>query len=432
MDILHKIGDRAEQAEVFFVENEVTKVGFEANILKSAEVEETRGIALRVVVDGRLGFAASSDLSVEERLIANALESARYGDVLPLRFPDPQPGIPVTIFDERVTALSIEQLVEIGQEMIDLVRRVEPDAHINIDLERGVRRAEVRNSAGAQAAMVQSPLEIMLDVERVRGDDVLIVYDFFSTTVWDDEYLHIARKVVRKLELARELTTIRSGTMPVLFSPTGATVLGLPLMLGLDGKNVYRHISPMAGKIGEKLFDSKLTVVDDPTLDGRPGSAPYDDEGVPHRRNVLIENGVVRSFLYDLKTAAQAGVESTGNGSRGLFGPPGPSPSNLILTSGEVSFTDILADIQEGLLVDTPLGLGQGNVISGAFANTLGLAYKIERGEIVGRVKDVSIAGNVYDVLGDIAAVSRESEWVYGGIKLPYVFLPALNVVSKG
>ena len=97
-----------------------------------------------------------------------------------------------------------------------------------------------------------------------------------------------------------------------------------------------------------------------------------------------------------------------------------------------MSFTDILADIQEGLLVDTPLGLGQGNAISGAFANTLGLAYKIERGEIVGRVKDVSIAGNVYDVLGDIAAISREHEWVYGGLKLPYVFLPALNVVSKG
>jgi PmbA protein len=432
MDILDKLHGKAEQAEKFFVENEVTKVGFEANVLKSAEVEETRGIALRVVADGRLGFAASSDLSVEDRLIANALESARYGDTLPLRFPGPQPGIPVKIFDERVTTLSIERLVEIGQEMVDLVRRTEPDAHVNVKLDRGVRRAEVRNSSGTRAVVIQSPLDVMLSVERVRGDDVLIVYDFFSTTVWDDEYLHIARQIAHKLELARELATIRSGTIPVLFSPTGATVLGLPLMLGLDGKNVYRRVSPMAGKLGEKLFDSKLTVVDDPTLDGRPGSAPYDDEGVPRRRNVLIEDGVVRGFLYDLRTAAQAGVKSTASGSRGLFSPPGISPSNLILASGAASFADILANIQEGLLVDTPLGLGQGNVISGAFANTLGLAYKIERGEIVGRVKDVSIAGNVYDVLDDIAAISRESEWVYGGLKLPYVFLPTLNVVSKG
>jgi len=432
MDILSKLDRRAEQAEAFFVENEVTKVGFEANVLKSAEVEETRGVALRVIAGGRLGFAASSDVNAEERLVANALESARYGDALPLRFPGPQPGIPVTIFDERVTALSIERLVEMGQEMIDLVRSADPDAHVNVNLERGVRRAEVRNSLGTEAVVVQSPLEIMLSVERVRGDDVLILYDFFSTTVWDDDYLQTARRVARKLELARELTTIHSGTMPVLFSPKGSTVLGLPLMLGLDGKNVYRRVSPMAGKVGQKLFDSKLTVVDDPTLDGRPGSAPYDDEGVPRRCNVLIKNGVVRGFLYDLKTAAQAGVESTGSASRSLFGPPAPAPSNLILASGEASLADILADIREGLLVDTPLGVGQGNVVSGAFANTLGLAYKIEGGEIVGRVKDVSIAGNVYDVLDDIAAISRESEWVYGGLKLPYVLLPALNVVSKG
>lgn len=431
MDILHKLGRLAEQAEAFFVENEVTKVGFEANVLKSAEVEETRGMALRVVVGGRLGFAASSDVNAEERLVANALESARYGDALPLHFPGPQPGVSVTTFDEQITRLSIERLVEMGQEMIDLVRAADPDAHVNVNLERGMRRAEVRNTAGAQAVVVQSPLEIMLSVERVRGDDVLILYDFFSTTVWDDDYLQVARQVARKLELARELTTIRSGTMPVLFSPMGSTVLGLPLMLGLDGKNVYRRISPMAGKVGQKLFDSKLTVVDDPTLDGRPGSAPYDDEGVPRRRNVLIENGMVCGFLYDLKTAAQAGVESTGSASRSLFSPPGPSPSNLIFLGGEAGVADILTDIQEGLLVDTPLGLGQGNVISGAFANTLGLAYKIEGGEIVGRVKDVSIAGNVYEVLGDIAAVSRESEWVYGGLKLPYILLPALNVISK-
>ncbi|MDY7041072.1 MAG: TldD/PmbA family protein [Chloroflexota bacterium] len=432
MGILDKLHGKAEQAEKFFVENEATTVSFEANVLKSAEVEETRGVALRVVADGRLGFAASSDLGAEDRLIANALESAHYGDALPLCFPCPQPGTAVTTFDERVTALSIERLAEMGQEIVDLVCRADADAHVNVDLERGVRRAEVRNSSGTQAVVTQSPLEIVISVERVRGDDVLIVYDSLSITVWDDDYLNAARQISRKLELARELTTIRSGVMPVLFSPKGTTVLSLPLMLGLDGKNVYRRVSPMAGKLGEKLFDSKLTMVDDPTLDGRPGSAPYDDEGVPRRRNVLIEEGTLHGFLYDLKTAAQAGVESTGSGSRGLFGPPAPSPSNLILASGGDSFADILADIQEGLLVDTPLGLGQGNVISGAFANTLGLAYKIERGEIVGRVKDVSIAGNVYELLDDIAAISRESEWVYGGLKLPYILLPALNVVSKG
>jgi PmbA protein len=83
------------------------------------------------------------------------------------------------------------------------------------------------------------------------------------------------------------------------------------------------------------------------------------------------------------------------------------------------------------LLADSALGLGQGNVISGAFSNSLGLAYKIEKGEIVGRVKDVSIAGNVYDLLQNVAAVSRETEWIYNNFRLPYILLEGMNVVAK-
>ena len=92
---------------------------------------------------------------------------------------------------------------------------------------------------------------------------------------------------------------------------------------------------------------------------------------------------------------------------------------------------DIIAGIDEGLLVENALGLGQGNVISGAFSNSLSLAFKIEKGEIVGRVKDVSIAGNVYDLLQDVAAVSQETEWVYRSFSLPYILLPDVNVVAK-
>jgi len=183
--------------------------------------------------------------------------------------------------------------------------------------------------------------------------------------------------------------------------------------------------------VGEKLFDDKVNVVDDGTLDGKYGSAPYDDEGVPHRRNVLVEHGVLKGFLYDLKTAAQSGVESTGNGSRGLFNPPAPEPTNLILAGGSTPLAEMVAGIDEGLLVEDILGLGQGNIISGAFSNPLSLAFKIEKGEIVGRVKDVSIAGNVYDLLKEVTAVSRETLWVYGGRCMPYLLLPELNVIAK-
>jgi PmbA protein len=280
-------------------------------------------------------------------------------------------------------------------------------------------------------AFDRSPFTISVELSSIKGDDILILYDVVGTTVWDDDYLAFAHRLGEKLRLAKNLTPFHSGRMPVLFSPTGSLVLSLPLMFGLSGKNVYTGISPMAGKIGETLFDSQVTFVDDATLDGRFNSAPYDDEGMAHSRNVLVEKGVLKSFYYDLKTAAQAGVASTGNGSRSLFTPPTPSPTNLIFGAGDTPLAELVAGVDEGLLVEDVLGLGQGNVISGAFSNPVALAFKIEKGEIVGRVKNASIAGNIYELLKNITAVSRETQWVYTNFNLPYILLSDMNVVAK-
>jgi PmbA protein len=430
--MLERLMKKAEQAELFEIESEATRIGFEANKLKSFEVEETRGIAARVVVDGRLGFAASSDRSATDKLIANVLESARHGDALPaFRFPPAQPGPQVQVYDPKLAALPAERLIEMGREMIATVLEADAEAHVKIDLERRVRQTRVQNSAGAEVAVQKAPLSIEMMVERVRGDDVVILFRYFGAAAWNEGYRVFAKRIADKLRLAQQAAALSSRRMPVIFSPNGAAALIIPLMQGLDGKNAYRAISPMVGRVGERLFDEKLTVADDPTLDGRPGSSSHDDEGVPRQRRPLVERGVLRGFLYDLKTAAQAGAEPTGSGKRSLFSPPAPAFSNVVIEAGETPVAEIIAGIEEGLLVEDPLGLGQGNIISGAFSNNLSLAFKIVGGEIVGRVKDVSIAGNVYQDLRRVEAISRESEWVYGGASLPYVLLPELNVVTK-
>jgi PmbA protein len=430
MDILQELTWRADQAEVVEFKSESTEVGFESNRLKSSQVEERKGIAVRVVRENKLGFAASSDERVLDRLANNAIESAAFGDEIPIAFPEPQPAPNVTTYDQTVVDLPISRLVEIGQEIIELILQVEPEALVNVGIERGIQHVTIRNQTGTHVSYQQSPLAISTEVSRVKGDDVLLLYDVTGTTVWQEDYAAVARHLCTKLEQAKRSAEIKSGKMPVLFAPRGALVLGLPMMQALNGKSVYTGISPMAGKVGQKLFDNKIAVEDDATIDGRFASAAYDDEGVAHRRNTLIAEGVVQGFLYDLKTAAQSGVESTGNGSRGLFSPPSPSPSNLVFGAGETPLAEMIAGIDEGLLVENVLGLGQGNTISGAFSNSLSLAFKIVKGEIVGRVKDVSIAGNIYELLQDVAAVSQEREWVYRSLYLPHILLEDMNVVA--
>jgi PmbA protein len=432
MDILKQLQSQAEQVEVVHLKSESTTVEYEANQLKTSKVEQTQGMAVRVVRKGRLGFAASSDEKAENKLMANALESAAYGDEIPIQFPAPQPAPAVATYDQKLAEFPIPRLVEIGQEILDLILPVDPEARINITLNRGVNEMTLCNQAGADISVSRSPFSIATDISAIHGDDILILFDMTGTTLWDENYMEFAHRLAEKLEMAKKLATVRSGHMPVLFSPTGTLVLGLPLMEGLDGKNVFTGISPLIGKVGEKLFDSKISVIDDATLDGRFGSAPYDNEGVAHQRNVFIEDGVLKGYYYDLKTGAQSGVESTGNGARSLFYPPNPAPTNLIIAGGETQLADMIAGIDEGLLIEDVLGLGQGNIISGAFSNPVSLGFKIEKGEIVGRVKDVSIAGNVYDLLKDVTAVSQETQWVYNSLNLPYILLADMNVVAKG
>jgi PmbA protein len=186
----------------------------------------------------------------------------------------------------------------------------------------------------------------------------------------------------------------------------------------LSGKTVLQGISPLGAKVGERLFDERFSLADDPLAPGRPASRPVDDEGTPSRRLPLIERGVVRGFVYDLETAARAGTASTGHGARGTFGKPHVDYSNLVLGSGEWGVGNgrlgggLLDAITDGLLIDDLIGVGQGNVISGAFSHPVALAYRVERGAVTGRVKDAAVAGNVYDLLKRIGDFGDDGRWL--------------------
>lgn len=436
MDILTTLKQQAEQVEVFSLENEKTTVEYEANQLKASTVTRTKGTAVRVISKGRLGFSASTDRTAMDKLAANALESAAYGDQVPFSFPGPKPAAIVKTYDKAIAEMPISRLVEIGKEILDLILPVDPIVRCNLSLARGVVSTNIRNQKGLDVSFQTSPLMLGIKLDRMEGDDVLIRYEQFGTMVWEKDYLGFVRRLVEQLKLARKLTTIKPGRMPVLFSPAGTQALVWPLIEALNGKEVHQGTSPIKDKVGEKLFDEKITFVDDGTMDGCYGSASYDDEGVPHCRNILVENGVLKGFIYDLRTAAQVGVESTGNAYRSLFTQPDVSFGNIMLQPGQTPLKDIIASIDEGILVESLLGLGMGNTISGAFSNPLDLAFKIVKGEIVGRVKDLSIAGNIYDLLKDVTAVSQEAQWNYNFfyapyVCAPYVLIPEMNVAGK-
>jgi PmbA protein len=258
----------------------------------------------------------------------------------------------------------------------------------------------------------------------VRGTDILWAGHGFGWKKREIDEKDVAARAIDLFRKAERTADVRSVDMPVIFTPEGVSVLLLALRLGFNGKNVVLGASPLGGREGEQIANESFSLTDNPLLDYGGGSAAYDGEGVPHRVTPLVEKGKVKNFLYDLDAAGRAGRESTGNGI-------GCGSTNLVVAEGDVPFEQMVRETKEGLLVHNVIGLGQGNPLSGEFSVNVNLGYKIENGEVVGRVKNTMLAGNTYEALNNIAAIGDKAEWAGGRLLTPPVKIAKLSVISR-
>jgi PmbA protein len=182
--------------------------------------------------------------------------------------------------------------------------------------------------------------------------------------------------------------------------------------------------------LGKTLFDKNLTINDNPLIPFNTGSSPCDGEGVPCQVTPLISQGSVSNFYYDLQTAARAKTKSTGNGLR-MGGLPAPGYHCIVISPGKVSFAAMVKGIKEGIIVEQLLGAGQGNMLGGDFSGNVLLGYKIENGEIVGRVKDTMVSGNVYQLLKKITAIGSDTKWSGGSLSAPSICCENVSVACR-
>jgi PmbA protein len=308
--------------------------------------------------------------------------------------------------------------------MIERVKAYNADSLLGAGISRSVSRNELVNSAGTSLSEESTAFSLGVHGQLVRGTDILWAGDGFGWKKREIDQDAVADKAIELFRLAEKTAKVRSGEMPVIFTPEGMNVLLLALRLGFNGKNVVLGASPLAGKEGETVADRRFSLSDDPLLDYAGGTAAYDGEGVPHRATALVENGSVKNFLYDLDTAGRGGTRSTGNGI-------GCGPTNLVVAPGDKDCEEMVKETREGLIVHNVIGLGQGNPLSGEFSVNVNLGYKIENGEVTGRVKNTMIAGNTYEALKNIDCIGDRVEWAGGRLRTPAVKIGRLSVVSR-
>lgn len=423
-ELVEKAMAKAQGAQASLVQSESTDVSFENDKLKSAKSSQSTQISVKVIVDGKVGSSHTTDVNDVDGVVVRALEVAEFGSPAYFQFPDPQEASDVRTHDDAVLPVTKEEMVGIGEEMMALMKDYDSEILLDSDIQKAAGSGEFANSSGLQYIDEVTHFGVSVSGQRIRGTDILWTGHGFGWRKREIDHAEIARKAIEWFRLAERIAPIRSGDMPVIFTPEGMGVLLLALQMGFNGKNVFLGVSPLAGKLGEKIADERLSITDNPLIDYASSSGKYDGEGVPHQITPLIEDGVARNFLYDLDTAGRAGTKSTGNG-------VGCSPTNIVIKKGDTPYEEMVKNTREGLLVHDVMGLGQGNPISGEFSVNVQLGYKIENGEIVGRVKDVMLAGNTYGAIKNINAIGDKAEWVSGSLLTPPVQIGKLSVVAK-
>ena len=428
---LEKVIDLAKQkgieAEVYYLSSQDTPIEFANNRLKSLQTKAVEGIALRVIKEGRLGFASASDLSRLDELVNAAIATSEIGDPVEFEFAE---DVQLTEPESDYQLPSTNKLVEIGEKAIAEVHQYNSDILVDVGFDMGSSQVQLATTKDTFARQSDKTISASISGNLVKGEDFLQAYAYRVTRDEEPDYEQIIRDLIAKYQKAEQSATIASGNYPVLFTPFAAAfTLGGLFKTILSGQAIVQKSSPLVDKLGEKVFDDRFTLTEDPTFG--VSACSFDDEGTPTSKKTLIDKGVVKQFYWNRLWASRGGTTSSGNGFRGGLSRPGTSLVNLCMSPGKTLVEDLIAGMEEGIIVDQVLGAGQSNQLAGEFSVNLDLGYKVEQGKIVGRVKNTMVAGSIFEAFNNLVDFSDRPQWVGGSSYLPHILFSQLGVASR-
>ena len=424
----------AGEAEAYLIRSKDLTVDVRDNQVETMKLAEDRGLGVRIINDGRIGFAYTSDLNpgtvadIIRQAVANSEKTTadKYNQL-----PPPGQNYPeLDLFDPSIHQATVEQKIEMAKTMEQVARATDRrvtiterssyfDAEYEVTLANsfGFARSYRGAYCGAYTEVVAEQ-----DGESQTGFDIHYGLKFKDI---DPSSLGraAAEKAVRKLGAK----SIRTQKAAIILEPYIATQFLSIIAPALSAEAVQKGRSLFAGKQGQQVASGKMTVIDDGARPGAISSAPFDGEGVPTGRTVLIKDGILQGLLHNTYTAAKEGTVSTGNGTRGSFkSTPEVGTTNFFIEPGSTSAQDLIKTVPTGLFITEVMGMHTANPISGDFS--LGAAgIWIENGQFAQPVRGVAIAGNVLDFLTSIEEVGNDLRF-YGGKGSPTLRIAKMTI----
>ncbi|MHC4660570.1 MAG: TldD/PmbA family protein [Planctomycetota bacterium] len=432
-ELIERAASRSEAAEVFAASGSINNISFENSKLKSINRSDQFGYALRVVSDGRLGFSATTRAEDANNLLERALAVAEFGGPCEFKFSGALEGDApeLDIYDSTVPAISVAELVDEGKDCVARLKEIEPELEVFLSASFGEVETSLASSGGFSGTYKFTVFGGGIGGMLLEGTSKLILFEARSATGPSFTFRELIPSIEADLAIARKNVEISTGAYDVVLTPECVSNLLWSLGPCVNGKSVLKGESPLKDKLGERIFDERITIFDDPHLKKGVSSKPFDDEGTPTCRKPVFERGVLKNFLLDRNSAAGLKKEPNGNGIRGDFNAaPNPGATNLLWEGGDVSKDELISNVKDGLVVDRLMGVIMGNPYSGFVNGNIGLGFRVENGERTGRVKDAMFSTNIFQALKEnLTGVSKERKQV-GSHLLPWIAIGGVNIAS--
>ncbi len=429
---------KADAADVFIRSFNATTVEVKDQKIDAFDRAKDIGAGLRVLASGRLGFAFTTDLSdaALKALAQAAVTNAQNTE------PDPYQSIPakyqtpyrsVTIHDPEIVRLT-------EKEKIERVMAMEREAFAVDPRIKRIRKASasfsesetvILNTNGSEVAYrstaCSSSIEVVAEAKgESQAGSEFDVNRFYRKLLIEEVGRRAAQRALDLLG-ARHIDSIKA---PVVLEATVAQEFLAMLAGGFSAESVQKKRSLFIGKLDKDIASSSITVFDDGLLEGGLGTAPCDDETVPMKKKTIIEKGRLAMFLYNTYTANKDKTVSTGNGMRGGFkGLPGVGLTNLYIEPGNSSLQELMASAGRGLYITEVMGMHTANPISGDFS-VGATGFWIEQGKKAYPVREITIAGNILDLMKNVAVVGSDIRFS-GRIGSPSLLIRELSIGGK-
>ncbi len=413
----------ASGVKAVYTRNDTNSCSFKNGTLKEINSRDTESISVSVITGGRQGVSVVSDLGDVSIALEMAFNIAKVGKKAYFdEYPMPEQYAGVKLYSPEIDDMPLGDFIGENEKLCAEMNKLDKDLFIENGGGKKTGFTAIAHSGGLYYQERNSSWNHSCWGNKTEEGDLFWVGD---STGWRsaengisiDPVIESCREVY---DMSLELTEIEEGYYPVVFDPDTVKLLMRIITSGVNGKTVHEGSSPLRDKIGMRILDPSINVIDDPQRDYGPEAVKHDSDGIPTRVLPVIENGVLRSFAYDLNTAALCNTLATGHTDSMLHCP--------VVLPGSTHSRDIIKGIKRGILVKMLLGFGQGNIVNGDFSGNLGSGFLIEDGEIKGRVKNTMIAGNFYELAKHNVLLSSD---IHRLNRQPYMTLDGVKVSAK-